>query len=252
MAAFHSLRGLSYDLPMVCNAMVWSFNAVTSIDWLDVIKTLASLATLGIAYFALRNWQRQDRAKREAEFLDALIEAVHTYIVQMARPITLVRMSRIGMMSHLSLFDERDEAAKVAEGAIPYIKKDGEGDARRLTEALNEVRPGAIKLRSLGAKGQVFGFSDYAKCQQAVALLVWQFDRIEAFTNIIGWPTMNWENPEIQRTLQKVLTVSDDDIQKHIAENNIAVLDYARQTYARIYGAARKSTRRPKRRGLAA
>lgn len=206
------------------------------VDWLEVIRSLAALATVIIAFAALKNWQRQDRAKREVEFLDALIEAVHAYIVDMGRPIALVGTTRIGMRSQTSSWDDEDQSAAVAKGAVPFIKKDGEAAAKRLIDALNEVRPTSTKLRSLGTKGQVFGFKGYTRCQNAVAMLAWQFDRIEAFAAIVGSPTLNWKHPEVQRSLQNVLTVEENDLRKHVAENNVAVLDFARDTYARIYG----------------
>jgi hypothetical protein len=52
------------------DAAVWSLDAITSINWLEVIKALAPVATAVIAFLALKNWRRQDKAKREAEFLD--------------------------------------------------------------------------------------------------------------------------------------------------------------------------------------
>jgi hypothetical protein len=67
----------------MCDALVRSFDVITSINWLEFIKALAPVATAIIALIALRNWQRQDKAKREAEFLDALVEAMHTYIAEM-------------------------------------------------------------------------------------------------------------------------------------------------------------------------
>lgn len=230
---------LDYQSEMVCNAIVWSFDVVARIDRLDVVKTVAALATTVIAFLALRNWQRQDRTKREAEYLDALIEAVHTYIVEIGRPIALVESVRIGMRSQTSSWADDDEREPVVKGAVPYIKKEGKQASKRLFEALNEVRPASINLRSLGSKGQVFGFSGYTKCHNAIAMLAWQFDRIEAFAAIVGSPTLNWEHPEVQRSLQNVLTVEEKDLRKHVAENNVIVLEFARETHARIYGVTR-------------
>ncbi|MFZ2872524.1 hypothetical protein [Zavarzinia sp.] len=62
----------------MCDTLAWAVDAITNINWLEVIKALAPVATAIIAFIALKNWQRQDKAKREAEFLDALIEATHT------------------------------------------------------------------------------------------------------------------------------------------------------------------------------
>lgn len=178
-ARFQSQLRLITNRRMMCNAFVSSFDALTRIPWLDLLKTVGALTTAVVAFLALRTWQRQDKAKREAEFLDALIDAVHAYIVEMGRPIALVETVRIGMRSQISSWDD-DESDAVAKGAVPYIKKEGARDAKRLFEALNEVRPASIKLRSLSTKGQVFSFSGYSKCHKAIEMLVWQFGRVEA------------------------------------------------------------------------
>lgn len=79
------------------NPLHTAFDAIMSVNWLEVIKALAPVTTAFIAFIALKNWQRQDKAKREADFLDALIEAAHTYIVEMPKPITILEMAKIGM-----------------------------------------------------------------------------------------------------------------------------------------------------------
>src|ERR1700761_5338032 len=175
----------------MCQVLEYSFDAITSINWLEVIKTLAPVATAAIAFFALRNWQRQDRAKREAEFLDALIEATHAYIAEMPKPITLLEMAKIGMASYAPTWESGDDADKAFKGAVAYIQKNGEKDAQRLLGALEAAQPSTITLRSLAAKGQVFRFGGYAKCQNAVTMLTWHFDRIGAFTHVIGSPSLN-------------------------------------------------------------
>src|SRR5215469_15392277 len=129
--------------------LVWSFDAITDINWLEVIKALAPVATAFIAFFALRNWQRQDKAKREAEFLDALIEATHTYIAEMRKPITFLEMAKIGMVSHAPTWENGNQADIAVKGAIAYIQKNGEREAKRLLEVLEAVQPSVIKLRSL-------------------------------------------------------------------------------------------------------
>jgi hypothetical protein len=68
-------------MPMM-QALAW----MTSVNWSKITTTLALVATAVIAFMALRNWQRQDKAKREAEFLDALVEAAHAYISDLPAP----------------------------------------------------------------------------------------------------------------------------------------------------------------------
>lgn len=220
----------------MCDALVWSFESITSISWLEVIKALAPVATAVIAFFALKNWQRQDKAKREAEFLDSLIEAAHTYIAEMPKPITLLEMAKIGMDSHTPTWESGSEADKALKGAISYIQKNGERDAKHLLEVRETVKPATIKLRSIAAKGQAFNFDGYSKCQKAVAALTGHFDRIEAFTAMIRSPTWNWNNPEVLQLLQNFMAVDPDAMRKSVRDNNVAIIDFAGGTYKRIYG----------------
>ena len=221
----------------------WFANALASVNWptviqalAEIVRTLAPVVTAFIAYKALRNWQRQDKAKREAEFLDSLVEAAHTLIAEMSKPVTLLEMAKIGMDSHTRPWDEGDEDEKAIAGAIAYIEKNGERDGKRLLDCLESVQPSVIKLRSVGAKGQVFGFKNYTACQKAVALLTWHFDRIEAFTGVIVSPSWNWQNPDVREHLANVMKIDPNEIRQSIQENNVALLAFVGETYARIYG----------------
>lgn len=218
---------------MLCDALVWSLDAIR---WPETISALAAVGTAAIAFGALQTWKHQDKAKREAEFLDALIEAAHTYIADIPRPIMLLEFSKIGMASHAPTWEQGEEADKAVKGAIAYIEQNGEHDSKRLLEALEAVQPSAIKLRSLTAKGQVFKFKDYKECQNSVAMLTWHFDRMEAFMAFIGSPTTNWEHPEVLKLLNKMMAIDPNEIRKSIQDNNVALLKFVSATYQRIYG----------------
>lgn len=217
----------------MCDVLVWSIDAIR---WPETISALAAVVTAAIALFALKTWRHQDRAKHRAEFLDALIEAVHTYIAEMSKPIALLEIAKIGMSCHAPTWEKSERIDVAVAGAIAYIEKLGEHDGKRLMEALEAVKEPLIKLRSLAAKGQVFKFDNYAQCQNAVAMLTWYFDRIEAFMTVIRSPTWNWENQEVLKRLNDVMAIDPDEIRKSIRENNVALLEFAGETYKRIYG----------------
>ncbi|CAG9186115.1 hypothetical protein [Cupriavidus pampae] len=216
----------------MCDALVWSFDVLTSIQWLELIKAVAPVATAIIAFLALRNWRRQDKAKREAEFLDSLIEATHDYVAEIPTPITLLEIARIGMASHAS--GESSDAAVF--GAVTFIRQQGGDHAQRMLAALAATKSSMIKLRSLATKGQVFAFDDYANCMNAVAMLTWQYDRTEAFTALIGSSSLNWEHPEILRRLVDVMAIEPDEMRTCVRDNNIALIKFASDTYKLIYG----------------
>lgn len=217
------------------DALVWLLDRTMNISWGEVIKTITSVATAVVAYLALKNWQRQDKAKRKAEFLDALVDATHAYIAEMPKPITLLDIAKIGMDSH-TFTQSGDEAGKAVKGAISYIKNDGERDAKRLLEVLEAIKPLAIKLRSLAAKGQVFKFKDYRKCQETIAMLTWQLDRMEGFALIIGSTTWNWEHPTALKRLHDAIEISGENVRRGLHEENVALIEFATNTYKRIYG----------------
>lgn len=219
----------------MCDALIWSADAITSTNWLEVIKALAPLATAFIAFFALRNWQRQDRAKRQAEFLDAILEAAHAYIAEIGSPLTLLLIGQIGLKSRIAILDPRDDDPEIAS-AIKYIHEQGEQHSKQLLAALSTMQPSVIKLRSLAAKGQVFNFGNYPKCQNAVAQMTRHFDRMEAFTAIISSPTLNWKNDDIRQHLKDMIHMDIEQMQKDIAAQNVQIIEFARETYRRIYG----------------
>ncbi len=216
----------------MCDTLVWTFDAIR---WPETISALAAVVTATIAIIALQTWKHQDKAKGKAAFLDALIEAAHTYIAEMPKPITLLAMAKIGMAGHAPTWEDGEKADIAVKGAIAYIQKNGEHDGKRLLEVLEAVQLSVIKLRSLAAKGQVFKFDGYAKCQNAVAVLTGHFDRIEAFMAVIGSPSWNWEHPDVLRNLKAVMAIDPDDIRKSVQENNIALLEFASETYKQIY-----------------
>ena len=215
------------------NVCALFFDLIASINWFEAIKAFAAITMALIAFLALKNWKRQDKAKREAEFLDSLIEAAYAYIAQMPTPITYIAIAKIGMASYIPT---REGGGQVVKGAIAYIEKNGERDAKRLRETLEAIRPSATRLNLLATKGLVFTFNDYAKCQNAIEMLLHQFGRMEAFMIIIGSSSMNWENPEVLKNLNDIMALDPDDIQKVLANNNAIILEFATETYKRIYG----------------
>lgn len=217
----------------MCDVLVWSLDAIR---WPETISALAAVATATIAFCALQTWRHQDKAKGKAEFLDALIEATHTYIAEMPKPITLLEVAKIGMKSHEPTYENVEQADIAAKGAICYIQKNEKHDSKHLLEMLEAVQPSVIRLRSLAAKGQVFKFDGYAKCQNAIEVLTWHFDRLEAFMVVIGSPTWNWEHPDVLKQLKNVMAIDPDDIRKSVQESNIALLEFASDTYKQIYG----------------
>ena len=207
-----------------------ALKALGAVNWLEVIKTVAAAGTLLVAVWALKNWKRQDRAKREAEFIDALIEATHKFTADMIAPLTHVQMAKIGMASHASHYNH-----SAAAGAAAYIKKEGADHAKELRGVMEEMQPSVIRLRSLATKGQVFQFPGYDDCKKAADGMATYYDLIEAFLTVLGSSTWNWNNPEVQEHLRRVTALEPEEMRKGIKSGNVAILEFSRKTYQRLY-----------------
>ena len=215
------------------NAATATVHALADFGWLELLRSFGPYAAAFVGWLALKNWKRQDKAKREADFLDALIEATHAFIIAMSRPVALHQAVRTGMICHgPSPFDP--EKLTIA-GAIEYIQKASEATSRRLDEALAQAQPLVVRLRSLASKGQIFGFKDYGNCYQSIQMLTWQFDRVAALGSIISIPTLNWENPHVLGTLEKVIAAESDEIQKLLNKHDIEIIGFSQATYKCLY-----------------
>jgi hypothetical protein len=160
-----------------------------------------------------------------------LTDAVHTFIAEMSEAVTLAQFIKISMESHAPTWEGGDQSKK---GVIAYIEKRGEEDSKRLLNALEAVQPSTIQLRSLVAKGQVFRFKGYEKCKNAVAMLTWQFDRLEALMAFIGSRSLNWEHPDVSLLLAK-MPIDANDVRQKLGDSNVAVIEFVTATYGHMY-----------------
>jgi len=202
---------------------------------LEVIKSLAAAATAAIAFFALRNWRRQDKAKREAEFLDSFLDTAHDYIAEIYRSIAAVKYMKLAMSAYVDPSEKGTDEERVVKGAILLIPKMGESGSKRISTELEAAKPSMVRLKSLTSKGQVFKFEGYERCLNSVTYLTWQYDRISALASLMGQTSINWNHPDALKTLKAVLQIDPDEAISKVAEHNVILIDFVRETYARLY-----------------
>ena len=203
-------------------------------DWSAIIQALVSIWVATVATLALRTWKRQSKAQRQTDFLDALTDSIHDFIALMAAPTEMVSFAKIAIQSHAQT-SQVDKRLRTP-GAIAYIERSGKDDSKQLGELLDKSRPALSKIRSLVAKGQVLGFKNYNECRDSCNLITWQYDRIQAFSQIIGRTTLYWENPKVQDTVDKVLSIEAEDIKTYLQEQNIKLLEFVHANYKAILG----------------
>ena len=183
-----------------------------------------------VATLALWTRKYQSTAQRQTDFLDAITDSIHDFIIQMAAPIAFVKFTKVAIKCHAD--PAQVDTRLSTYGAIAYIERKGKDDSKQLGELLDNIRPIVSKIRTLVAKGQVLlGFRNYNECRDSCDLITWQYDRIQAFSQVIGGTTLYWENPEVKDTVDKVLSIEVEDIEIYLQKQNINLLEFVRTNY---------------------
>ena len=120
-------------------------------------------------------------------------------------------------------------------GIIEFIDKQGENQSNTLLKELKPCIQPVTKIRSLAAKGQIFGFENYEDCQAACKILGWQYDQINTLGYIIKKNSMNWDHPEVQSLLKKVNAIKFEEIEERLTNSNLQFLTFAKKNYTKIY-----------------
>lgn len=204
-----------------------------SIDWLELIQTIAACLTVVAAYLAINTWKHQSKVQKQTDFLDVLTDAVHEYIEALSRPQEYLKFLRIGFESYRGLHGSADDSLK--GGVITYIEKNGKHDAQRMWEYLELSGRLASKLNALVARGQVYGFSQYDQCRRSIEMLLWQHQRLQVVASMIGSTSLNWANPMVQQSIDNMLTVQPEDIASLLNIHNKAYIEFVNANYKRIY-----------------
>lgn len=220
----------------MCTLLNNVIGLLSQIDWHESINTISCAATAIVAILALQNWKRQDKAKREAEFLDALVEAAHTYITDISSAVTVFDFIKIGMKAHIPTWDEGTQSDLARLGVIAYANKAGEQAGERLGKALEAAQPSMIRLRSLVSKGQVFRLKRYNVCHESVAELTQPFEQMEAIMAFIMLGGWNWEHPDILRMLDNTIATEALMMRQKLMASNVRLIEFSQSAYLELYG----------------
>jgi len=201
-------------------------------NWLAIVQVLVVIWMATIATFALNTWKCQIKAQKQIDFIDELTDTIHTFILSMPVPVSSLMFAKIGINAHIGIHEEPEDIKNPE--AVAFIKRRGKDTGESIQKQLDAIRPIISKMKSLVAKGQVFGIENYSQCQNACDMLEWSYNQIEAFSVIIRNPNLNWNHPDIQRTLDKALSITPEHIESNLAEQNSAFILFARQAYNKI------------------
>lgn len=219
-SVMETVRGIgSYLGELNLSALIQGVGAI----WIAIVATIA-----------LHTWRKQLHAEKQLAFIDELTDTINELILLMNVPVTQLEFAQIGIEAYKGStygFDKYENAA-----AIAYITNAGQAVSARLFESLGKVKPVLGRIRSLVVKGQVLGFSDYARCQNACDLLSWTHDHIEAFSVILANDNLNWENPTVQQSLSNLSKFDPNRVRRTLQEQNAEFIQFAKRAYENATG----------------
>ena len=199
----------------------------------EIAKAVVGVWIALVATLALCTWKKQLKAQIKTDFLMELTDSIHKFIDLMSAPITIVYVIKTGIEVYSDLPDPNNSFKKF--GVVGYIRDKGAKDGERLYESLKPCRELLAKIKSLLAKGQVFGLENYNNGYNACNMILWQHERIQGFCLMVESGSLNWDNPKIKKALDNVLTLTSEDIKKNIEEHNVKFLDFVKNNYQKIY-----------------
>lgn len=210
------------------------FELLSNIDWLEVIQSAASVFTAGVALVALNTWKAQSKAQRKSDFLDQLTDSIHEFIQELSTPIAVFKLIEISKDCYLPMPNDSYKD-NPQENLIAYILEKGKSDSEKLFGKLSACNKSISEISSLVAKRQIYQFDNYAECQESCRMLLWQHERLQAAAALIDNSSLNWDNPEVQKSLKEIHSTSSKDIQKHISEWHVKYLEFAKSNYESIF-----------------
>jgi hypothetical protein len=202
---------------------------LAQVDISSLLQGVGAIWVAIVATAALSTWRKQLHAEKQLTFIDELTDTVHEFILLMASPTSHLGFAKVGIEAHKGAafgFEKYGNAE-----AIAYINKSGPNTSDRILKKLALVKPVLGKMQSLVVKGQVLGMPDYSRCQNACAMLAWSHDQIEAFCAIIGDPYLNWEHPDVQKSLSNLSKIDAERINANLQEQNKAFIVFAKKAY---------------------
>ncbi|MFT7110933.1 MAG: hypothetical protein ACI843_002610 [Psychrobacter glaciei] len=201
---------------------------LSDIKWGSILSPMASIFTAYIALKALNVWKTQKKTEICTKFLDDLTDEIHSLINTLQPSIEFFTYVKIAIQS-------REINSEIGDGLIEYINSCGDSDSAKLAEYLQPCQSHVSRIRSLSAKGQTLGLSDYSECMSVCSKLCNEYDRLLSLRIILAMKNTNWKLPESNRALKAVMANDPILIREAIAEINTTYLNFVSKSYSKFY-----------------
>ena len=118
---------------------------------------------------------------------------------------------------------------------VHVINNFGHDLSKQIFEALEPCGQHSSKIKSLLVRLQLHKPLEFEDCFKACVLMVGQYDRMQAFAVTLGNKNVYWQNPEVAKMIENVLTITEDNIREDISQHYAELQTYIAKIYGVIY-----------------
>ena len=202
------------------------------LNWPAILQGVGAIWVALIATLALNQWKKQIKLQKQVDFVDQLTDEIHKFILASPPVVSAIKFTKIGFESYTDI-DRKYKGIK-NNGAISFIEQHGKEESVKLIGQIEGLRKTISKIRSLSSKGQMYNIKNYDNAKSAIKIIDHVYGQMEAFSYFIGNTNLNWEHPDVQNTLNKIVQMDEELISQNLAQQNIDYLKFAQSLYKRI------------------
>lgn len=199
-------------------------------NWVIIIQSAVSFATVFIAYKALNIWKEQHKAQIIITFLDQFIEILHQYINVITPAINKYEY----ISNYIDCFADTKSRDRY-QSIVCFIKKYGKEESDLLQKLLTDCFQVISKLNSLAVKGSVYDMQGYQKIITECANL----DRIYGFLHKImsALDSINcdWDNDNTKRIYVELFAHDHKELTDQMNKSQIVINDFIKTIYGKHY-----------------
>lgn len=197
----------------------------------SLISGISTAAIAICAWFGLRSWKSQERAKVRIRFLDDVLSSTYQYLNEIGPLIHAIKSTEIGIQSYCEVERVGGNEDRFA-GLGKYVEAWGEKASGQILTELGKIRPIRTHIQTLSVKGQVLGFDGFEECFNACELIVSSCRQIEGYNSVIMSSGWNYDNPEVQSTIDHVFeNVTSEKLQSNLSEGEKMLLSFVKRQY---------------------
>jgi hypothetical protein len=196
-----------------------------------IIQTSLAITPIVIAFMSYRYWRKQEHIKRQIQHIEEMLDVVYEYVLLIQKPMGTLEFinaifQELSQDTHAFSKERFAEKKKIINGHRDLSES--------MLEQLNHMARTYFKLIYLSRKGQFLRFEKYEKYYNSCTKLSRLYKHMESAASFFLMPNLNYENEEVQKSLEQSLSIKSDELKKKLWEHLDELEEWVDYTYKQL------------------